>query len=172
MACAAEGPIYQIGHVVADLDAAIASRLRTARIGPWLVFRGVVLEGTFRATPTAVTIDVGLAWRGDTQIELIEVKSETPSPYQRADGTPLTGIHHLAWITDDLDASVAEAKARGLAEVFSAANPGARVCYLEDPVEPGFLYEFIESEATVAMTGPAVVEAAQWDGSNPVREIG
>lgn len=172
MAFAAEGPLYQIGHVVTDLDDAIATRLRTARIGPWLVFRGVVLDGRFRGEATQVTIDVGLAWRGETQIELIEVKSTTPSPYQRDDGTPLAGIHHLAWITDDLDATVAEARARGLVEVFSPANPGTRVCYLEDPGEPGVLYEFIESAATVAMTGPAIAAAAGWDGTDPVREIG
>ena len=172
MGFAAEGPLYQIGHVVTDLDAAMANRLRTARIGPWLVFRGVVLDGTFRGAPTQVIIDVGLAWRGDVQIELIEVKSTSPSPYQAADGTPLAGIHHLAWIAEDLDATVAEARARGLVEVFSAANPGTRVCYLEDPAEPGVLYEFIESAATVAMTGPAIAEAAIWDGRNPVREIG
>ncbi|MDE2618588.1 MAG: VOC family protein [Sphingomonadales bacterium] len=171
MAFAAEGPLYQIGHVVGDLDAAIAARLRTARLGPWLVFRNVVLEGTCRGTPTRVTIDVGLAWRGEVQIELIAVKSTTPSPYQRADGTPLAGLHHLAWLAEDLDATVAEAEARGLVEVFRAASPGTRVSYLEDPAEPGLLYEFIESPATVAMTGPAIAEAAAWDGRDPVREI-
>jgi catechol 2,3-dioxygenase-like lactoylglutathione lyase family enzyme len=172
VAFAAEGPIYQIGHVVTDLDAAIASRLRIARIGPWLVFRGVEMEGTFRGEPTRVTIDVGLAWRGEVQIELIEVKSATPSPYQRADGSPLAGMHHLAWLVDDLDAAVAGATARGLREVFRAANPASAVSYLEDPDEPGILYEFIASEPTRAMTAPGIAEAAAWDGRDPVREIG
>lgn len=171
MGFAAEAPLFQIGHVVADLDAAIARRLRIARVGPWMVFRNVVLDGAYRGAPTQVTIDVGLAWRGDVQIELIEVKSATPSPYQRADGTPLTGLHHLAWIVDDLDSAVAEGEARGLREVFRAGNENARVSYMEDPGEPGVLYEFIDSEGTRAMAGPAIAEAAQWDGRDPVREI-
>lgn len=169
---AAEGPVDQIGLVVADLDAAMAARLRIARIGPWTVFRGVVLDGTFRGEPTQVTIDVALAWRGAFQVELIEVKSRTPSPYQRADGTPLAGLHHLAWITDDLDATVAEAQARGLVEVFRASNPATRVAYMEDPVEPGQFYEFIEGHGMRAMCDAGIAAAASWDGMDPVREVG
>jgi hypothetical protein len=172
VAFAAEGPLYQIGHVVADLDAAIAARLRIARIGPWMVFRNVELVGSYKGAPTRVTMDVGLAWRGEVQIELIQVTSDTPSPYQRPDGSPLTGLHHLAWVTENLDSTVAEAKARGLAEVFTAANPAVRVCYLEDPSDPGVLYEFIEGAGTAAMTGPGIAAASGWDGQNPVREIG
>ncbi|UGT55897.1 VOC family protein [Nocardia asteroides] len=41
-------PIMQVGYVVTDLDAAIAHWLEHTGIGPWTVFRGVRLDGTYR----------------------------------------------------------------------------------------------------------------------------
>lgn len=171
MSFAAENRIDQIGHVVADLDEAVARRLRIFGIGPWLVFRGVTLEGSYRGKPTQVTIDVGLAWRGDVQIELIAVKSSSPSPYQDENGLPLCGLHHLAWVVEDLDATVEEGCRRGLVEVFRATNPATRVAYMEDPAEPGLYYEFIAGQGMRAMMEAGIRDADGWDGSSPVREI-
>jgi methylmalonyl-CoA/ethylmalonyl-CoA epimerase len=171
MGFAMAAPFDQVGHVVADLDAAIARRLALSGLGPWMVFRHVVLEGTLRGEPVTVAIDVGLAWRGDTQIELIAPCGAGPSPYRRADGGLALGLHHLAWIVPDLDATVAEAEARGLVPVFSACNPATRVCYLEDLGEPGMLYEFIEGPGIADLHRAGIASAAGWDGAEPVREV-
>ena len=60
----------------------------------------------------------------------------------------LAGLHHLAWITDDLDAIVTQAERDGLQVVFQAESPGTRVVYLEAKGENGILFEFIESPQT------------------------
>lgn len=169
MTFAMAAPFDQVGHVVADLDAAIARRLELAQLGPWMVFRGVTLQGELRGVPVEIEIDVGLAWRGGTQIELIQPRSTGPSPYRRADGALDLGLHHVAWIVADLDQAVAEARARGLVPVFSAHNPATRVCYLEDPAEPEVLYEFIDGPGIADLHRAGNAAAISWDGKEPVR---
>lgn len=159
------GDIDQLGYVVADLDAAIAARLALG-IGPWTVFRGTTMHGHHRGEQTEVTIDVGLAYRGSLQIELIQVRTTTPSPYAGA-----SGPHHVAWVVDDLDAAVASARANGLVPVFEASNAAVRVAYLESLAHPDGYYELIEGAGMRAMNDAGIAAAATWDGSDPIVEI-
>lgn len=163
-------PIDQLGFVVASLDEAVAAWTRRFGVGPWTVYRNVTMEGTCRGAATTVTIDVALGYRGGEQIEFIEVLSTTPSPYQDEAGRPLEGLHHLAWIVDDLDAEVAALKAEGLVPVFSASNAAVRVVYLGDPAAPGTLFELIEGEGQRAMHSAGLAAAAAWDGSAAITE--
>lgn len=91
------GPIDQIGYVTADLDRAVERWTRQLGVGPWTVFRNVVLDGEYRGAPTRVSIDVALSYQGAVQIEFIEPTSDAPSPYRGPDGAVLEGIHHVAW---------------------------------------------------------------------------
>lgn len=164
------GQVEQIGYVVADLDAAVAHWSGQLGLGPWTVFRNTRLEGSYRGVPTRVLMDVALAYQGNLQIELIHVRSDTPSPYAQ-DGRVLAGIHHIAWIVDDLDHAVAAAEARGLRPAFSASNDAVRVAYLESPGEAGVLYELIEGAGMREMIAVGVAATAAWDGRDPITEI-
>lgn len=165
------GPIDQIGFVVADLDQSIALRTQTLGLGPWTVFHGVTLDGRYRGQPTRVAIDVALAYQGDVQIELIQPAGDAASPYRGADGAALCGMHHMAWVVDDLDAAVAAATASGLSIIFEASNPTTRVAYLEAPGDAGVLYEFIEGAGMREMIAAGIAAARDWDGSDPVTVI-
>jgi methylmalonyl-CoA/ethylmalonyl-CoA epimerase len=171
MSQAKYGPIAQIGMVVDDLDRSIQRWIATMGVGPWTVFRNVTLNGLYRGRETVVRMDVGLAYQGDVQIELIHVTNGAHSPYLDAAGKPLAGLHHLAWLTDDLDAVITRAAADGLQVVFSAESPGTRVAYLEAPGEDGVLFEHIESAATRDLIVEGIAAARGWDGTEPVREI-
>ena len=167
----ANGPIDQIGYLVEDLDASIARWIDRQDVGPWTVYRNVRLEGSYRGEPTVVTIDVGLAYQGEVQIELIQATNTAPSPYRSRSGERLLGIHHIARIVDDLDNEVARATARGMQVAFSARNPATRVAYLESPEDPGAYFEFIEGAGLREMLNLGVAEARTWTGSDPVRVI-
>lgn len=171
MSQAKYGQADQIGYLVADLDKSIAGWIETMGVGPWTVFRNVSLNGAYRGVEGVVTMDVGLAYQGDIQIELIQVTNDTPSPYRKADGEAILGIHHLAWMVDDVESAVARASADGLSTVFTATNPASSVAYMERPGEPGLLFEFIESPATREMMNAGIVASKKWDGSNPVHVI-
>ena len=164
------GPVVQIGYVVNDLDEAVARWTRRTGLGPWTVFRNSRLEGHYRGRQTTVTMDVALAYQGGVQIELIDARTDTASPYA-IDGRPLAGIHHIAWLVDNLDEEVAAAEARGLVPVFVAGNDVVRVTYLENPGEDGVLYELIEGAGMREMIAAGIIAAAQWDGRASVTEI-
>ncbi|KUY60124.1 VOC family protein [Burkholderia sp. RF2-non_BP3] len=165
------GPVDQIGYVVADLDRSIARRRARHDAGPWTVFHDVRLDGRYLGEVVTVTMDVGLAYLGDVQIELIHVTNDAPSPYRDAHGQPLAGLHHVAWVVDDLDAAVARLTARGLRVVFEARNPATRVAYLDDADAPGVRVEVIEGAGMRDMIARGIAEARAWDDADPVRII-
>lgn len=165
------GPITQIGYVVDDLDAAIAGWIATAGLGPWTVFRNVSLDGVCEGEATTVTMDVGMAYQGDVQIELIEPTNAARSPYRAADGRLLAGPHHLGWLVDDLDAATARARASGLREIFQAQNPGTRVAYFAVPGQPDTRFEYIEGAGLAGMIADGIAATRDWDGTNAVHVI-
>ena len=165
------GAIDQTGILVQDLDASIARWIAHSGVGPWMVFRNVRMDGSYRGEPTVVTMDVGLSYQGEMQIELIQVTNDAPSPYRADDGRPLLGLHHLARIVDDLDEAVDAAIASGMELLFTAQNPGTRVAYLQVPGEPGQLFEFICGADMRAMCAVGIAAARDWDGSDPVTVI-
>lgn len=165
------GPIVQIGYLVDDLADGVDHWIKTMGVGPWTIYRNVTMTGQCRGTPTTVLFDVALSYQGDLQIELIEPKSRTPSPYQDRDGRTLTGIHHIAWLTDDLAGVVGRAKSRGLTPAFEATNAAVTVAYLEQRSQPGILFEFIQGAGQREMIAAGIQAARTWDGANPITTI-
>lgn len=163
------GPIDQIGHVTADLDRAVDLWAGQAGVGPWTVYRNVVLTGTYCGAAVEVGIDVALAFRGTVQIELIAPATEAPSPYRDDAGRLREGVHHVAWVVEDLEAELASCAARGLAPVFRAGNPATQVAYFEPA--PGVIWELIAGAGMRGLFDAGIAAAAQWDGTNAVTEI-
>lgn len=164
-------PIDQLGFVTNDLNHAVQSWTERFGVGPWTVYRNVRLEGEYKGEPTTVVINVALGYRGEEQIEFIEVTSQSPSPYQDAQGKPLTGLHHVAWIVEDLDAVAKDLEGNGLVPVFKAHNAAVRVVYFADTKEPGVLFELIQGASSRTDHAAGVALARNWDGSNPITEI-
>lgn len=165
------GPIDQIGIIVDDIDQGIQNWMTRLGVGPWTLFRGARVEGTYRGVPTAVTFDVAMGYQGKTQIELMQITNDAPSPYRDASGKLLTGMHHIAWVVDELDAAIEIAIADGMQLVFKAGNSGTRVAYFEIEDQPGMMFEFIESPATRDLMNAGILATKAWDGANPVTVI-
>lgn len=165
------GPIQQIAYVVEDIDASIQHWIQFAGVGPWTVYRNATMQGYYRGIATSVQMHAALSYQDEMQIELIQVCSQTPSPYQGASGHPLIGMHHIARHSRDLDADIAAAQARGLCTAFSARNGAVRVAYMESAREPGLLLEFIEAvPAVLDGFASGVAASSAWDGlSAPVQ---
>jgi methylmalonyl-CoA/ethylmalonyl-CoA epimerase len=171
MSMARHGSIDQLGILVDDLDASIAHWISTLGVGPWTVFRNVRLDARYQGRSGVVTMDVGLSYQGSAQIELIQATNDAPSPYRDADGQKILGLHHIAWIVDDLDTAVDGAIGDGMELVFEAANPGTRVAYLRMPGEAGLLLEFIQGQGMREMVRAGIAATNHWDGSDPVHVI-
>jgi methylmalonyl-CoA/ethylmalonyl-CoA epimerase len=165
------GPIDQIGVIVEDVDGGIQAWMQRMGVGPWMLFRNVTIKGEYRGRPTAVTFDVAMGYQGETQIELMQITNEAPSPYRDASGALLTGMHHVAWVVDDLAASIAKAAADGMELVFRAGSPGTEVAYFTMGDQPGMMFEFIESRTTRELMDAGIAATRVWDGSDPITVI-
>lgn len=165
------GEVIQNGYVVADLDDAIEHWLEHTGIGPWTVFRDVTLHGNHLGEETVVEMDVAMAYSGSLQIELMQITSDTPSPYADPDGTPRLGLHHIAWLTDDLDGVVADATRRGLRVLFRTGNASMRVAYLDSEQAPGVIFEYIEGASMPELLRAGIAQSRDWDGTDPVRVV-
>lgn len=171
MSRAAHGTIVQLGYLVSDVKAGMQHWIDHFGVGPWLHIEGVTLTGTFDGEPTEVTIDVAMGYQDLAQIELIEVTSSSPCPYLNPDGSRILGSHHVAWLSDDLDADVAAAEARGLRARFLAGTATMRVAYLDSPDLPGTWFELIENPGMQQMIDAGIAATRDWDGSNPIHTM-
>lgn len=165
------GPIDQIGIIVDDIDQALQSWMGNLGIGPWTLFRGAGVSGHCRGEPTDVTFDVAMGYQGQVQIELMQITNHAPSPYRGGDGKLLLGMHHIAWVVEDLDAAMATASDGGMKLVFRAGNPGTEVAYFEMDEQPGMMFEFIQSQITRELMDSGIAATRTWDGSDPITVI-
>ncbi len=168
------GPVKQWGFVVRDLDAAMQCWVEQLGVGPWWGYRNVRLNSRFQGIESEVLLDVALSYQNGVQIELIQQRDDSPSPYRAFYATPHTQmLHQVAYMVPDLDAALLEAKAAGLTELGMLSNGDSRYYYLDSPALTGLVVELMQADpAFLADYERCAAEAARWDGSNPYRLIG
>lgn len=120
------GPIFQLCWVVRDI--AVAQREFTERYGvaQWFTIPDVHFgpdSCELHGVPADYTITVALGYAGGQQLELIEPKSGI-SLYSEHLDTAGPGLHHIAWVPEDFDAALAEAKANGVEVLARGAFKG------------------------------------------------
>jgi hypothetical protein len=170
------GPIRQIGYVVTDLDDALASWIELG-VGPWLVMRGLPMQARYRGQPCETTISLALSNSGELQVELVKQEDETPSIFTEFLAANGTGFHQLAYWAEDFDATMKAVADAGWPVVWSGGEGlGVRFAYVETPNSPTLPATIVEiSELTEAQAGAAKFirdAAANWDGRDPIREMG
>jgi catechol 2,3-dioxygenase-like lactoylglutathione lyase family enzyme len=167
-----EGPIRQIGFVVRDLDAAIATWCALG-VGPWFTVREHAQTGcTYRGELSEPTISIGFANSGPMQVELIQQLDDVPSIYREFVDAGREGFHQLAWWVEDFEAMTARAAAAGWPVVFSG-DAGTRFAYYELDPRISTIVEVTELNAmTRGLADMLEGAAADWDGvTEPVRSL-
>lgn len=164
------GPIRQLGYVVENLDHAVQAWSATLGIGPWTIIRNIPLHSIYCGRSSRPLIDIALGYRGEMQIELIKQNNHAPSPYRPFIERGQYGLHHTAYVSEQIDEDVQQLQQAGLALVCDINMPtGGRYVYFQSPV-PGER-TFIELlEATPAMQQmfeQGIAAAAAWDGRTP-----
>jgi hypothetical protein len=169
------GPIRQIGYVVTDLDAALASWVQLG-VGPWFVMRGLPMRALYRGEPCETTLSLALSNSGELQVELIQQLDDTPSiftEFLKANGP---GFHQLAYWTTDFGATMRNVEHACWPVVWSGGEGlGVRFAYVEPPDSPAYISQIIEiselTDTTVASSTFIRDAAAGWDGTDPVRNL-
>jgi methylmalonyl-CoA/ethylmalonyl-CoA epimerase len=127
--------VDHIGVAVDDLEAAIA--LHEGAYGMALVHREVVDEQGVEA----VLLDVG-----ENHVELLRPLAEE-SPVGRFLAKRGPGLHHIAYQVTDVQAALAELRARGLQLIDETPRTGirgTRVAFLHPAASGGVLTEIVQ----------------------------
>jgi methylmalonyl-CoA/ethylmalonyl-CoA epimerase len=124
---------HHIGVVVKDIDKAIA-HLEALGFGPFKfddehkVF-AIGFKGELHGRPAEWTTKISNAKLGEVELELLEpyVGDQALKETLDAQGE---GLHHIGWLTTDLQGDIERATARGAKVWCSSIVPG----------QPGFVY--------------------------------
>lgn len=135
------GRIDHIGLAVADLDAAVA--LHAELYGLRVLHRERVVDQGVEA----VLLDAG-----ESHVELLAPLGEA-TPVGRFLARRGPGLHHLAYLTEDLDAELARLRGAGLRLVDEAPRRGlrdTRVAFVHPASAGGVLTELVEPAKVIA----------------------
>jgi methylmalonyl-CoA/ethylmalonyl-CoA epimerase len=128
-------PCCQVGFVYPNLEEAIA--LYDPLFGEFKIVEMGQIEGAiFRGKPSSYRIRMGIGYSGDLELELIEwVNGETPHGEFIKSGK--SGMHHMSFTVEDLDAVVETAKALGYEPIwYHAMAEDIKYTYLERAGDP------------------------------------
>ncbi len=164
------GAIRQLGYVVENLDRAVEAWSKGLGVGPWTVIRNIPLHSSYRGALSQPLIDIALAYRGDLQIELIKQNNDAPSPYRPFIERGHYGLHHTAFVSEQIHDDVRQLQQAGLSLVCDINMPtGGRYVYFQSPVsgEQTFIELLEATPAMRRMFEQGIAAAAGWDGSSP-----
>ena len=170
------GAIKQLGYLVDDIDAGTKAWTESLGIGPWTILRNVTLEATYLGKPTSPKLNVALSYdvEAGIQIELIQQLNDAPSPYIEFFKAGRLGLHHTAYLIDDIDAAEQEALAHGMELVFDIRQMDmSRYLYFRQPGLGNEVYvEFLQNtDAMQGMFSGGMEAAKSWSGNYEVTTI-
>lgn len=175
------GPMFHMGYLVPNLEAAIDYWVAHNQVGPWFV-ETYDLPGVFqvRGRPIHVKSKVALAFSGESYIELIEEISDDETPntvfmksFPGFGSYVAGGLQHIGCMVDSVADILADPVLGAHVAMTGQVGP-IRLAYLERDAGalPGAMVELIERgayiEAKIAHIKAASVD---WDGSDPVRKL-
>ncbi|NMM83080.1 lactoylglutathione lyase [Rhodococcus sp. SRB_17] len=134
------GPIFQICWVVEDIAAAEREFTEKWGVRRWLRLPDIAFgpeTTTYRGKPAEYTIHVSLGYVGTQQIELIQPVSGQ-NLYTEFLEKRGVGVHHVAWVPDDYEETLAEAGRRGM-PILQQGCAGMEFAYLDGGALGGYV---------------------------------
>src|SRR6478735_1888544 len=147
------GPIRQFAYVVTDIDESM-SRWASVGVGPWFVMRSMPMPGTtYRGEISEPIITMALSNSGDMQIELIQQHNNAPSIYREFLDVGRSGMHHVAYWSEDFDGTMARANAAGYRTAQIGRSAGTGFAYVDGGPAADFLEVMELNDLTRGMMG-------------------
>jgi hypothetical protein len=167
------GNLTQIGIVVRDVEAAMKHWSEVCGVGPWFYADKLpVTQFSYRGERyDDIHLSIALGNSGDTQLELIQQRCDTPSMYRDFLTKGYEGMQHWSSWPEDYNAKLERALANGYEIGQQGDSARGRFVYLWNEGHPGTVIEMAHMTPDRRRIFDAVREAAaDWDGSDPVRE--
>ena len=168
--------VFHIAYVTKDLDKEV-DRWLASGIGPFYYAKGLKLKSKYRGERHDLTISVAFAYTGSLMLELVVQDDDVPSSFKEyLDRVPEGGLHHIAYIVDDLDRAVKDAASRGTQFVPVQEFLGADGKPVEIYMEPKGVKNTVFTQIVLPSAwDDAFAElkgiAAKWDGKTPKRNM-
>lgn len=167
--------IIQNAWYVPDLDAAIARWHRSFGLGPFFVRRHIVLgEVRYRGAPATLDISAAYVQCGTIMVELVTQHGDARSAFRDMYAAHEGGLHHVAILPDDYDATLREYAAQGFpvaTELVTASGRGA--AYVDTRPAFGCMVEvYPQSEGLRQLYRDVAAAAAAWDRRRLTIEVG
>ncbi len=165
---------FQLAFVVDDLEAAALRWVEAHGVGPFFVLPATgPRPARYRGEPSELDLQLAVTQAGPVQIELVHQRCDNPSVFRDVYGAGQAGVHHLATMTDDFDATLAHHRELGHEPVTELDAGTGRVAYLDTMGPLGLMTEVVErSEAFTRMLAGTARVCASWDGTDPIRTVG
>lgn len=167
------GPPVQIAYAVPDAVAAAERWAATTGAGPFFVNEHIPLtDVTYRGEPSTFDHSSAYGQWGSVMVELVQDHGTAPSPVRELFAPDVGGLHHLAFIVDDVDAELDALVAAGHEVAMSATTGGGnmRFHFVDALATHGHFFELYPPTPGLRGFYAMVANAADgWDGTDPVR---
>jgi catechol 2,3-dioxygenase-like lactoylglutathione lyase family enzyme len=166
------GPAFQLGLVVHDIQSAMQHWLGMGA-GPFFYFEDPgSVKCTYRGVATDPISSCAFGYSGDMQIEFIQQRNNSPSPYRDFLAAGRDGVQHVAFYANDFDAACRQLEAKGQEVAYKVElwKGDERVHFYENPQRPGLMTEVL-SNHPLRRRMHATMQAASrgWEGDRPIR---
>lgn len=165
------GPIGQLGYAVHDVDLWIGNFLG-AGVGPWWVYRNMRADVyDYLGARSTARFACGVSFSGPLMVEVIQPLDHEPSPYLDFLRAGREGLQHVCYFPDDFDAATAALLEQGCAQTVDGHTGGFAFRYFLRPgIDESIELGKLTPESRAGLEAQREV-CAEWDGTDPVREI-
>jgi catechol 2,3-dioxygenase-like lactoylglutathione lyase family enzyme len=135
--------VNHVGFVVRDLEASMKSYWEAFGIGPWKITSygaPITTDNTFHGKPVKHRYIVGEALGGGFEI-MQRLEGETV--YKEFLEKKGVGLHHIAYLTNDIEPVLAKVKEAGIEVVQSGRYGKDSYHYLDTEPKFGFMIELV-----------------------------
>ncbi len=176
MATVGQYPIFQQAHFVNDLEAACHRWNELFGAGPFFLAPHIAFRDlTYRGAPATMDQSSAVGQWGAVQVELFQQHCDSPSPARELLADGVTGVQHMTWFADDLDAEGARLRALGFDELMTARLPvmnDMRIAWFDARPLLGCAVEVYEETAVMRKFYARIAKASvDWDGRDPLRSL-
>jgi catechol 2,3-dioxygenase-like lactoylglutathione lyase family enzyme len=172
------GAPFHTAYVYPDFDAAL-ERFAAGGIGPFFVMHDTAAVSIYRGEEQPLGMSIAFVYSGDACMEIITPTGQADQQSAYDDFlafNPHGGLHHIAYYSDDFDATLAAMAAAGrplrvVQEFAQTADDPPFEIYCEPVgVENPLLFQFLRPGLFDAWFDAMRDAAAGWDGSDPIRD--
>jgi catechol 2,3-dioxygenase-like lactoylglutathione lyase family enzyme len=164
----------QLAYHVSNPEAAAREYSRIFGWGPFFLMEHIELSScVYRGTAAKFDHTSAYGQAGDIMVELITQHDDSPSVLRELYAREAVGIHHVAHFVPDLNETLREAQAAGVAVALDAStSTGTRFAMLDTTRALGHMVEIYEPAGDLLKFYRHVRRAAEgWNGEQPVRHL-